>query len=62
MSVIIKLFYSGTTIISFSESQNYTENSASLPYITTYWLLINNLTFYHSEHIPRGCETINKRS
>ena len=35
MSVIIKLFYSGAAIVSFSDSENYNEKSASLPWITS---------------------------
>jgi hypothetical protein len=35
ISVIIKLFYSGTVIGSFSESQNCNENSANLPSVTS---------------------------
>ena len=35
ISVIIKLFYSGTAIRSFSDSQNCNENSASLPSVTS---------------------------
>lgn len=35
ISVIIKLFYSGTAIKSFSDSQNCSENSASLPSVTS---------------------------
>ena len=35
VSVIIKLFYSGTAIRSFSDSQNCNENSASLPSVTS---------------------------
>ena len=35
ISVIIKLFYSGTAIRSFSDSQNCDENSASLPSVTS---------------------------
>ena len=35
ISVIIKLFYSGTAIRSFSDSQNCNENSASLPSATS---------------------------
>jgi hypothetical protein len=33
--VIIKLFYSGTAIRSFSDSQNCNENSARLPSVTS---------------------------
>jgi hypothetical protein len=35
MSVIITLFYSGTAIMSFSDSQNCNESSASLPSVTS---------------------------
>ena len=35
ISVIIKLFYSGTAIRSFSDSQNCNENSVSLPSVTS---------------------------
>ena len=35
ISVIIKLFYNGTAIRSFSDSQNCNENSASLPSVTS---------------------------
>ena len=35
ISVIIKLFYSGIAIRSFSDSQNCNENSASLPSVTS---------------------------
>ena len=35
ISVIIKLFYSGTAIRSFSDSQNCNENSVSLPCVTS---------------------------
>ena len=35
ISVIIKLFYSGTAIRSFSDSQNCDENSASFPSVTS---------------------------
>ena len=35
ISVIIKLFYSGTAIRSFSDSQSCNENSASLPSVTS---------------------------
>ena len=35
LSVFIKLFYSGTAIRSFSDSQNCNENSASLPSVTS---------------------------
>ena len=34
VSVIIKLFYSGTDIRSFSDIQNCNKNSASLPSVT----------------------------
>jgi hypothetical protein len=35
ISVIIKLFFSGTAIGSFSDSQNCNENSVSLPSVTS---------------------------
>ena len=35
ISVIIKLFFSGTAIRSFSGSQNCNENSASLPCVSS---------------------------
>jgi hypothetical protein len=35
LSVIIKLFYNGTAIRSFSDSQNCNENSVSHPYVTS---------------------------
>jgi len=35
VSVIIKVFYSGTFIKSFSDSQNYSENCANLPSVTS---------------------------
>ena len=35
ISVIIKLFYSGTVIRPFSDSQNCNENSVSLPSVTS---------------------------
>jgi len=35
ISVIIKLFYSGTAIRSFSDSQNGNENSVGLPSVTS---------------------------
>ena len=35
ISVIIKLFYSGTAIRSFSDNQTCNENSASLPSVTS---------------------------
>ena len=35
ISVIIKLFYSGTAIGSFSDKQNCNENSASCPSVTS---------------------------
>ena len=35
LSVIIKLFYSGTAIRSFSDSQNCNDNSAILPSVTS---------------------------
>ena len=53
---VIKLFYSGTAIRSFSDSQNCSENSASLTCVTS--SLDSNQTLFYSEHIPRGCKTI----
>ena len=35
ISLFIKLFYSGTAAMSFSDSQNCNENSASLPSVTS---------------------------
>ena len=35
ISVIIKLFYNGTAIRSFSDSQSCSENSDSLPSVTS---------------------------
>jgi hypothetical protein len=56
ISVIIKLFYSGAAIRSFSDIQNCNVNSASLPSVTNKFLLDSNQTFFHVEHIPRGCK------
>ena len=60
ISVIIKLFYCGTAIRSFSDSQNCNENS--VPIVNSWLLLDSNQTFSYSEHIPKGCKTNNKRS
>ena len=62
ISVIIKLFYSGTAIRSFSNSQNCNERFVRFPFVTSLLLLDGNQTFSYSEHIPRGCKTINQRS
>jgi hypothetical protein len=62
ISVIIKLFYIGTAIRCFSDSQNCNENSASLPNVTSYLLLDGNKTVSYSEHILRGCIAIKQRS
>ena len=61
ISVIIKLFYTGTAIISFSDGQNCNENYAILPSVPNKLLLDTNQTFYYSEHIPKYCQTINQR-
>jgi hypothetical protein len=47
ISMIIKVFYSGTAIRFSSDSQNCNENSASLPRIA-----LSNQTFSYLEHIP----------
>jgi hypothetical protein len=62
ISVIIKLFHNRTAIRFFSDSQSCNKNSDSLPSISSYLLLDGNQTFSYSEHIPRGCKTINQRS
>jgi hypothetical protein len=57
ISVFIKLFFSGTAITPSSDSQNFSEHS-----VTSLLLLDDNQTFSYSEHIPRGCKPIKKRS
>ena len=61
ISVFIKLFYSGTAI-RFSLMIKTT--MSTLPVSKCHQLIAFDFkeTFYYSEHIPKGCKTINQRS